>query len=440
MYLSKIIKTNNNVYIYDALNNDFALLQSENDIYDKAKYVEFLAKSGFRDVTIPREFDIGYPYSNKELEKMHSSKTKSMTLALTEECNLRGKYCGYMSKYLDKNYTLKKMPKNIAVKAIDILMKNSHESEFCNLGFYGGEPLLRLDLIKECITYIKETYPFRKPSYNIVTNATLLNESVADFLIENDIKINISLDGPTEQFNKYRVFEDGKSSYEKVLKNIQMLYKKNPQYFRESVTYNVVMVNGATKDLFCAIDQLWKLNVNMIDLVPTDYFLREKDERDNHVQEEKMDIKTYDFAYKNLLKNMKKYYNSLGCKTNSNMIFPGGFCIPGLRKNFVTTDGRIIVCEKVNESKEIFDIGDVYNGIDLKKVENLVNQTLKSLNKCKNCWAARFCNLCFKDILDINEEFCEKARKDVENELSYYLDKVSKNRNLINSVANLSLI
>lgn len=441
MYLAKIIKSGNHTYIYDALNNKFALLQSEEDVYNKEKYEAFLAENDFRDITSPCEFDIKYPYSEEELKKMYNTNIKSMTLALTEQCNLRCKYCGYMPKYLDKSYTLKEMSFDIAFKAIDILMKNSHESEICHVGFYGGEPLLRLDLIKACVAYIKEKYPFRKPAYNITTNAVLLDESVADFLIENDIKNIISLDGPTQQLNKYRVFPNGKSSFDIVYKNIQMLYQKNPKYFRESVTYNVVMYNGASRELFEAVDVLWKSNVNMIELFPTDYFMRVRDKSDiSALKTEKIDIKSYEFAYKNMLKNMKKYYNSFKGPGGCNKILPGGFCIAGVRKNFVTTDGKILVCEKVDESREIYEIGDVENGIDIKKVERLISYTLQKLDKCKKCWAAKFCKICFKDIININDEFCDKARKDVERELGYYLDKISCDRELINYISNISLI
>lgn len=363
------------------------------------------------------------------------------TLALTEQCNLRCKYCGYMPKYMDESYTLKEMSSDTAFKAIDILMKNSHESEICHVGFYGGEPLLRLNLIKECVAYIKEKYPFRKPAYNITTNAVLLDEDVAEFLIKNDIKIIISLDGPTQQLNKYRVFQNGKSSFDIVCKNIQMLYRKNPKYFRESVTYNVVMYNGASQELFEAVDSLWKSNVNMIDLFPTDYFMRVRDKSDESLLSAgRINIKSYDFAYKNMLKNMKKYYNSFNGPSGGNKILPGGFCIAGVRKNFVTTDGKIIVCEKVDESQEIFEIGDVDNGIDISKVRRLISYTLKRTEKCKKCWAAKFCKICFKDIININDEFCDKARKDVERELGYYLAQISGDRELINYISNISLI
>lgn len=440
MYLSKIIKSNNNTYIYDALNNRFARINSDKDILDDDRYNNFLESNNFRNIKEPCEFDLKYPYSLEELNNMLRCRINSITLCLTEQCNLRCMYCGYMSKYKDKNRVLKDMSIEVALLAIDILMKNSVESEVCHLGFYGGEPLLKLEFIKECINYIRNKYPFRKPSYNIVTNAVLLDDKVADFIIENGIKLNISLDGPKKHQNKYRVDGKGNSSYEKVYQNIQALYYKSPKFFKESVTFNVVMFNGVSNDLFESVENLWKSDVNMIDLFPTEYFKSSRDKDDEVCKDEKVDIEKYDFAYKNMLKSMKKYYNSFNNIPCNNIILPGGFCVPGVRKDFVTTDGRIIVCEKVDEDQDIFEIGNVYSGIDIKKIEQLVNVTLKSLETCKHCWAAKFCKICFMDILKIDKDYCEKARKEVENELRYYLDHINNDRELINYVANISLI
>lgn len=440
MYLSKIIKTGNNLYLYDALNNQVSLLDSEEDIYDENKYAEFLQNSHFRDIKMPAEFDVTYPYSDDELQNMFSNRVKSVTLALTEQCNLRCKYCGYMPKYTDSNYRLKEMPKEIAFRAIDVLMKGSQESDVCSLGFYGGEPLLRLDLIKECIAYVKDKYPFRQPFYFITTNAVLLDDKIADFLIENNIKITISLDGPQRHQNKYRVDGNGNESYEKVVANIQALYRKNPQYFKENVTYNVVMYNGAGQELFESLDCLWKSDITLIDLFETEYFQKVRDKSDEEHKNEKFDLSSYEFAYKNMLTSMKKYYNAFNSSEQGNAILPGGFCIPGVRKNFVTTDGKIIVCEKVDESQEIFEIGDVYNGIDINKVKRLIDTTLKCLDKCRHCWAARFCSICFMDILKTNGEYCEKSRENVATELGVYLDRISTDRDLVNYVANISLV
>lgn len=440
MYLSKVIKSGKRLYVYDALNNRFATINSEKDLLDDNSYVEFLHDNDFRDIKKPCEFEVKYPFSEEELKGMFTSKVKSVTLALTEQCNLRCKYCGYMQKYLERSYHLKEMPKEVAFKAIDFLMRNSEESDVCNIGFYGGEPLLRLDIIKDCIIYIKDKYPFRQPTYNITTNATLLNDEVANFLIDNDIKVTVSLDGPEKEQNKYRVDGNGNASYDKAYRNILELCQKHPKYFKESVTYNVVMYNGASKKLFESLDNLWKSDVTLIDLFETEYFKKVKDKSDEECREEQFDAKAYDFAYRNMLINMKKYYNAFNASEISNTILPGGFCVPGVRKNFVTADGKIIVCEKVDESQELFEIGDVYTGIDMKKIERLIDKTVKCLGKCKHCWAARFCNICFIDILKVGSEYCEQSRKNVENELGYYLDRICTDRDLVNYIANISLI
>ena len=442
MYLSKIIKTSKgNMYLYDALNNNFAMINSEEEILDDNKYANFLMDNNFRDIKQPCEFEIKYPFSEDELNDMYTRKVKSMTLALTEQCNLRCKYCGYMPKYLDNDYKMKTMSKEIAFKSIDFLMANSHDSEICHIGFYGGEPLLRLELIKECIDYVRNKYPFRKPSYNITTNAVLLDDKVTDFIIENDIKLNISFDGPKKHHDKYRVDCSGNDSYERVYKNILAFYRKNPEYFRENVTYNVVLFNGASHELFESIDNLWKSNINLIDLFPTEFFMKERDKEDYEIDKsEKLNIEAYDFAYDNMLKSMKKYYDSFSRPAYSNVILPGGFCTPGVRKNFVTADGKIILCEKVDETRKVFEIGDVDNGLDMNKIKGLIHETEKSLQKCKSCWAAKFCKICFKDIINMNDEFCEQCKKDVELELGYYLDHVNADRNLVNYVANISIV
>ncbi|NSQ70867.1 radical SAM protein, partial [Enterococcus faecalis] len=294
--------------------------------------------------------------------------------------------------------------------------------------------------IKECIEYIKVNYPFRKPSYNIVTNAVLLDEKIAEFLIENNFKIIISLDGPTEEFNKYRIFPNGDCSFAKAFDNIKNLYYMNPKYFRENITYNVVMYNGPSEELFEAMDNLWKSGVNMIELFKTDYFVNHSDKDDINSPNDSINVNKYKFAFDNMLKSMKKYYNAFYNSSGGNLIFPGGFCIPGVRKNFITPEGKILVCEKVDESKDLYEIGNIEEGIEIDKVNNLIQETMKRLEKCKYCWAAKFCRVCFKDVININEEFCKQSRIDIERELSYYLEYVQNNRELLNQIANISLI
>lgn len=80
--------------------------------------------------------------------------------------------------------------------------------------------------------------------------------------------------------------------------------------------------------------------MTLVDLFETEYFKRVRDKRDEESKEEPFDAKVYDFAYRNMLTNMKKYYNAFNTSEISNIILPGGFCIPGVRKILLPQMGK----------------------------------------------------------------------------------------------------
>ena len=230
------------------------------------------------------------------------------------------------------------------------------------------------------------------------------------------------------------------SSYKNVYRGIEILYQKDPRYFKGNVNYNVVMYNGINRKLLESLEYLWKSDVTLIDLFETEYFKKSRDKSDEESVDEKIDEKNFDIVYRNLLLNMKKYQNAFNESDVNKTIFPGGFCVPGVRKNFITADGKIIICEKVDERQELFRIGDIYNGIDMERVNKLMNETEKRLSKCKYCWAARFCNICFMDVLSMKQEYCDQSKENIEKELGYYISRISPDRELVNYIANISLI
>ena len=76
---------------------------------------------------------------------------------------------------------------------------------------------------------------------------------------------------------------------------------------------------------------------------------------------------------------------------------PGGICIPGLRKLFVSVDGNLFPCEKCNHANKLLCIGSVYHGLDYRKIANLINKYLELCpDDCINCWVAgAFCSICY---------------------------------------------
>ncbi|PGS25319.1 radical SAM protein, partial [Bacillus thuringiensis] len=108
---------------------------------------------------------------------------------VTESCNLRCKYCLYSGEY-DNNRTHNyfKMQTGTAKEAVFKYLasvtkiKQNKPFTIPMIGFYGGEPLLNYELIKDIVSYAKEVYN-GKIYFNITTNATLLNEKKIKFLI-----------------------------------------------------------------------------------------------------------------------------------------------------------------------------------------------------------------------------------------------------------------
>lgn len=233
----KIINTKDLTYIYSPLNQTIKEVPEEinkklNMCSTEKEKQEILQKNNLLDKELPDHFEINYPYTDDELKYMLRHKVNSITLAVTENCNLRCEYCGYMEKYLNKNYHLKNMSKEVAFKAIDFLMENSSGQCELSVSFYGGEPLLNFDLVKACVDYCREYYPCRMPQYHITTNGLLLNrEDIIDYLVDNDFMVTISLDGPQERQDIFRKKVNGAPSYFEVISGLKLLYNKGGMDF-----------------------------------------------------------------------------------------------------------------------------------------------------------------------------------------------------------------
>ena len=59
--------------------------------------------------------------------------------------------------------------------------------------------------------------------------------------------------------------------------------------------------------------------------------------------------------------------------------------------------------------------------------------------KCTKCWAAKFCGLCFKDIFNLTDEFCNNSRKQIERDIIYYIENIKNNKQLTDYLENLSI-
>lgn len=180
------------------------------------------------------------------------SNINDVVFEVTDGCNLKCKYCINGCLYNTHPSTENRQMSFDAVKStLDYLHplwssdlnKSSHQE--ITVGFYGGEPLINFSLIKKSVEYCNslklENHSFK---YNMTTNATLLDKYI-DFLVENDFRITISLDG-TEWGQSYRTFHNGKNSFEKVYSVLKEIQKAHPDFWEEKISFNSVLHNRNT--------------------------------------------------------------------------------------------------------------------------------------------------------------------------------------------------
>lgn len=394
---------------------------------------------------------------SRELIKRHlfdeGNGFKHLILSVTDDCNLRCKYCIFSDNYpLTRNYSKLYMDFGIAKKAVDYYFKCFKLIQRKNplrkpvIGFYGGEPLLNFDLIKKIVNYIGKEYHQFDTFYNITTNGTLLNLYKADFLIRNNFAIAISLDGPEKEHDRNRIFQNGKPTFQVILKNIKEIKKEYPEFRYMSIisTYDYGSDMLKINEFFEENSELLPL-IGRVDMVMpsfTGYYdqFTENDVKRHHYQMIKLnkiylDRISHNKKVGNYLRALieGKYFNYLirpiGPFTRPSLMPWTGTCIPG-EKIAVRPDGKFHICERINE---YFPIGDVNSGLDLGKIERiLINYKENITADCKGCPIQRLCGLCFaqcagegifkKDPYNICN-LMEKEKKEMIGELYSLLEK-----------------
>lgn len=349
------------------------------------------------------------------LDSCLQNQVKDLILQVTQSCNLRCEYCTYSGNYYTRTHSIKKMPAETAFKAVDFMVKHSKEKKVVSIGFYGGEPLLAFDLIKQVIEYIEANYAGKNFKYTITTNGTLLTEEIIDYLVAKDFVLMISLDGPEEVHNRHRKFADGTGSFDKIRQNLTMVKKRHPDYFRQIKT-NTVFAPGKN---FEAIINFFNEDTIFSGLQPMFSVMSDMDAKGPVALDESFSLLYQKEHFKLLLYMLGeldrklisepffKYLEELGDTYKAGITkirlpeksHPSGPCIAGVMKLFVDTDGDLYPCERVGES-ETAKIGSLETGYDREKVKKLTNVGSLSEEECMDCWAFRHCELCFGKCLD----------------------------------------
>ena len=177
-----------------------------------------------------------YKYRPKLTEKQLNdiilkSPSSNLVLSVTEDCNMRCKYCLYSELYENSvTYSKQNMSWEIAKKSVDQYFELHNEKEkrgykkSPSITFFGGEPLIQYKLIKKVIEYASGVREDTR--FYITTNGLLLSQKVIDFFINHDVFITFSLDGYKANHDRNRVLENGNPTFDKIFSNIQKLQQQ----------------------------------------------------------------------------------------------------------------------------------------------------------------------------------------------------------------------
>lgn len=358
--------------------------------------------------------------------KRQLANLKQLTFEVTNICNLNCRYCGYGDFYSTyEKRDNQNMKFSVAQHVIDYLWElwatfpfHSQKHELV-VGFYGGEPLINILTIRRIVDYIesKPEIPNLVLKYNMTTNAVLLDKNM-DYLVEKDFKLLISLDGD-KYAHSYRADFTGTNSYDKVIHNVELLQNTYPDYFNKSVSFNSVLhdrnnvrgIRSFTKEKFDKIGLISELNQFGV--------VQEKQKEFNDMfHTVKSDILITDHDYKEILPNKMELfrfvasisnnyypnYNALLKKT-PNKIYPSGTCLPFGKKMFVTVNGKILPCERIDQKKYIGKVtenGIELNLMDIAKYYSNYYKQLKPI--CKTCYKKQFCSQCIFYMTEIDNK------------------------------------
>ena len=152
---------------------------------------------------------------------MKSSEVKALCIHICHDCNFRCRYC-----FADEgayHSVRERMSFETAKAAVDFLIANSGKRKVLEMDFFGGEPLMNLDVLKQTVYYAKEegAKVGKKFLFTTTTNALLLNDETIQFFNEEMENVVLSLDGRKEIHDAIRTTINGKGTFDLIIDKIK---------------------------------------------------------------------------------------------------------------------------------------------------------------------------------------------------------------------------
>ena len=382
--------------VYDIL--DYYRETETQDIIEKLsqKYTEDEIKSGIAELDelvaqrmlfVPDTYSAVVPFVQKR-----EPVVKALCLHIAHDCNLKCKYCfAEEGEYHGKREL---MSAEVGKKAIDMLIRSSGARKNLEIDFFGGEPLMNFDVVKEIVEYARslEAQHNKNFRFTITTNGILLDDEKLEYINQNMHNLVLSIDGRKEVNDRMRPRAGGQGSYDNIVPKFQKAAESRNQtdyYVRGTFTRHNL-------DFSEDVMHLADLGFKQISVEPVVADLSE----DYAIRKE--DLPAIFKEYENLTNKIKKsredgkWFNFFHFMID----LTGGPCVikrlvgcgSGTEYLAVSPSGDLYPCHQFVGMPD-FKLGTVDTGVTNTAVrQKFENCNVYNKPACKECWARFYCS------------------------------------------------
>ncbi len=386
-------------YIYDVGSGSLHECDEATAAYLKSQEGQAVSLTKFSDAQIKEAMsdieslkNAGLLYKEEvKTAPIKSGEVKALCIHICHDCNFRCRYCfadegAYHSKR-------ESMSLETAKAAVDFLIANSGKRKVLEMDFFGGEPLMNLDVLKKTVYYAKEqgAKAGKKFLFTTTTNALLLNDETIQFFNEEMENVVLSLDGRKEVHDAIRKSINGKGTFDLIIDKIKKfisLRGEKSYYVRGTFTAKNL---DFAKDVLFIADQ----GVDSISMEPVVTEIPDLEIRKEHLERIEEE---YEMLCEEYLKReaQGKGFNFF----HFNIDLEGGPCLSkrvsacgaGNEYFSVVPSGDLYPCHQFAGNQE-FRMGSVYEGITRPDIrERFKNSCLFTRKKCEKCFAKFICS------------------------------------------------
>lgn len=329
---------------------------------------------------------LAYTYKN------NSNVIKALCLHVAHTCNLNCSYCfASQGKYQGERAL---MSFEVGKQAFDFLIANSGTRRNLEVDFFGGEPALNFDVVKQLVEYARSVEKAHNKNFRFTytTNGMVLTDEMMEFLNREMSNVVLSLDGRKEVNDHFRRDYMGRGSYDTIVPNFQKLVEsrggKN-YYVRGTFTHNNV---DFTNDLFHMADLgFTELSMEPVVCPPSDpYALTDEDMPKLFEQ--------YEILATEMIKRRREgrpftfYHYMLDLKNGPCIYKRIAGCGSGTEYMAVTPWGDLYPCHQFVGDKKYL-LGNIWDGVKNTEIQDEFRHcNAYSREDCRDCWAKLYCS------------------------------------------------